>query len=98
MSNTENGAEGKVVTVTRKGQATIPKEFRERLGITTPGRVKFSKQEDGSIVVESVKSIREFRGIIDAEESPTEALERERATDRKREPSLESREDTQENT
>lgn len=99
MSNTEGDSNDKVVGVTSKGQATIPKEFRDRLGITTPGRVKFSEREDGSVVVEPVKSIDEFRGIIDAEEeSPTETLERERAEDREREPTLGRTDDSQENT
>lgn len=97
MSNTEDDSNGKVVSVTSKGQATIPKEFRDRLGITTPGRVKFSEQ-DGRVVVEGVKSIREFRGIIDTEEeSPTETLRRERANDREREPTLGRTDDSQEN-
>jgi len=38
MSKTESE---KVVSVSSRGQATIPKEFREELGIDTPGRVKF---------------------------------------------------------
>ena len=38
MSKSE---EGTTVTVTSKGQATIPKKFREKLHIDTPGRVRF---------------------------------------------------------
>lgn len=38
MGDTEDGT---TVTVTTKGQATIPKEFRDKLHIGTPGRVRF---------------------------------------------------------
>jgi len=37
--------------VFRKGQATIPKELRERFGIETPGKV-LVREEEGKIVVE----------------------------------------------
>jgi bifunctional DNA-binding transcriptional regulator/antitoxin component of YhaV-PrlF toxin-antitoxin module len=37
----------KVVSVSSRGHATIPKEFREALGIDTPGRVKFVRPEEG---------------------------------------------------
>jgi looped-hinge helix DNA binding domain, AbrB family len=43
MSKTEQSenSEKEVVTVTKHGQATIPKRFREKLGIDTPGKVVF---------------------------------------------------------
>jgi hypothetical protein len=34
----------KVVSVSSRGQATIPKQFREESGIDTPGRVKFIRR------------------------------------------------------
>ncbi|PSP32121.1 AbrB/MazE/SpoVT family DNA-binding domain-containing protein, partial [Halobacteriales archaeon QH_10_67_22] len=42
MSDAEDGT---TVTVTSKGQATIPKEFRDKLHIDTPGRVRFVENE-----------------------------------------------------
>lgn len=35
----------KVVSVSSRGQATIPKVFREGLGIDAPGRVKFVRTD-----------------------------------------------------
>lgn len=47
MSDAEDGT---IVTVTTTGQATIPKEFRDKRHIDTPGRVRFVENEDGEIV------------------------------------------------
>jgi len=44
MSDAE---EGTTVAVTSKGQATIPKAYREKLSIETPGRVRFIETEAG---------------------------------------------------
>jgi len=58
-SNTE---EGEVIRVSKKGQATIPKELRERFGIETPGKVLIH-EEDGKIVVEPLPSVEEMQGV-----------------------------------
>jgi AbrB family looped-hinge helix DNA binding protein len=58
-SNTE---EGDIIRISKKGQATIPKELRERFGIQTPGRV-YIHEEDDKIVVEPLPSVEETRGI-----------------------------------
>jgi antitoxin PrlF len=39
-------------TLTSKGQITLPKQIRERLGLTTGDRVAFHERADGSVVVE----------------------------------------------
>jgi AbrB family looped-hinge helix DNA binding protein len=80
MSDVEVGT---TVTVTRKGQATIPKEFRDKLHIDTPGRVRFIETEDGEIVIRPVKRPAELRGALatdtdEQEKSPTELLREER--------------------
>lgn len=36
--------------VTKRGQATIPKEFREEFGINAPGRVTMEATEEGIII------------------------------------------------
>jgi antitoxin PrlF len=41
-------------TVTSKGQVTIPKPVRDRLGITPGSRVKFELAADGRIVLVKV--------------------------------------------
>lgn len=79
--------EGRTVAVTSKGQATIPKEFRDKLHIDTPGRVRFVETEDGEIVIRPVKRPAEIRGALasDADEddqSATELLREERERDR----------------
>ena len=63
MSKSESESE-KVVSVSERGQATIPKEFREELGIDTPGRVKFVRKAKGEIVVRPITSLTDLRGIL----------------------------------
>jgi len=58
-SNTNDGG---VIRVSKKGQATIPKDLRERFGIETPGKVLIHEQ-DGKIVVEPLPSVEEMRGV-----------------------------------
>ena len=60
MSSNTNG--GDVIRVSSKGQATIPKELRERFGIEAPGKV-FIYEEEGKIVVEPLPSVEEMQGI-----------------------------------
>jgi AbrB family looped-hinge helix DNA binding protein len=86
MSEWEDGT---TVTVTSKGQATIPKEFRDKLHIDTPGRVRFIENEQGEVVVRPVKRPAELRGALasedadDHETSATEQLRDERERDKK---------------
>ena len=77
----------KVVSVSSRGQATIPKEFREELGIDTPGRVKFVRTEEGDIVVRPIHSVTDLRGVLAGKtdeqgRSATECLQEERAQDK----------------
>jgi len=86
----------KVVSVSARGQATIPKEFREELGIETPGRVKFVRTDDGEIVVRAITSVRDLRGVLadkTDEEGRTavERLREERTRDRESEAALHHR-------
>ena len=86
MSDTEGGT---TVTVTSKGQATIPKEFRDKLHIDTPGRVRFVENEEGEIVIRPVKRPSEIRGALatseveEGEQTATEMLREERKRDKK---------------
>ena len=77
----------KVVSVSARGQATIPKEFREELGIETPGRVKFVRTDAGDIVVRPIRSVKDLRGILmdktdEQGRSATERLREERERDK----------------
>lgn len=74
MSETEqpNSSEKEIVAVTKHGQATIPKRFREKLGIEAPGKVLFRETEDGEILVERVRSPSEMRGFAARSEASTD--------------------------
>lgn len=87
MSDAEDGM---TVTVPSKGQATIFKEFRDKLHIDTPGRVRFVENDRGEIVIRPVKRPSELRGVLasededaEQEESATELLRDERERDKK---------------
>ncbi len=52
-------------TLTTKGQITIPKEVRERLGVDTGDRLSFVVQEDGTVIVKSItRHVRELGGVL----------------------------------
>lgn len=74
MSKTESteDSEKEVVAVTKHGQATIPKRFREKLGIDAPGKVLFRETEDGDVIVEHVRSPSEMRGFATRSEATTD--------------------------
>lgn len=93
MSETEYE---KVVSVSSRGQTTIPKQFREELDIDTPGRVKFVRTKDGEIVVRPIQSVTDLRGILSGKtdeqgQSATERLREERAADKASEEELRQR-------
>jgi antitoxin PrlF len=82
----DNAVSERVVLVSSRGQATIPEEFREELGIEAPGHVKFVRTDVGGIVVRPVQSVKDLRGILadetDKEErSATELVREERERD-----------------
>ena len=90
MSGTEQSedSEKEVVSVTKHGQATIPKRFRDKLGIDTPGKVVFRETEAEEVVVEHVRSPSEMRGFAARSEASTdrpasEILREKREQDRK---------------
>lgn len=63
-----SGTTRDVVKVSAKGQATIPKQLREKFGIETPGRIRFRESEAGEIVVEPVPRPSELRGRLATDE------------------------------
>lgn len=80
--------EGFVVSVSEKGQATIPKKLRERHGIDAPGKVRIRENEDEKIVVEPVGSLTEMHGATSDDWGGTDLLAEERESDRKRDDRL----------
>ena len=71
-SESDSDSEPEVVTVTKHGQATIPKKFREKLGIDAPGKVQFRETESGEVVVDRVRSPSEMRGFAARPEERTD--------------------------
>lgn len=53
-----------ISTVTSKGQTTIPKEIRDRLGLKAGAKVKFFMDMDGRVELVRVRPISELRGIL----------------------------------
>jgi AbrB family looped-hinge helix DNA binding protein len=53
-STTEETATAVEATVTSKGQVTLPKELRKRLGIQRGSRIRFSIPASGAVRVEPV--------------------------------------------
>ena len=51
--------------ITSKGQTTIPKAIRDRLGVEPGDRVDFVVQRDGTVTVEpAVHSVGRLRGLL----------------------------------
>lgn len=55
-----------ITTLTQKGQVTIPFPFREKLGLTTGSKVRFSihPREPAKLVLSSVRDLLELRGAV----------------------------------
>lgn len=84
-----SGSETEIVSVSKHGQATIPKRFREKLGIDTLGKILFRETED-AVVVEHVRSPSGMRGSATeygetATDTPATQLLREKREQDKRE-------------
>jgi antitoxin PrlF len=63
-------------TLTTKGQVTIPKDVRDRLGIDTGDRLNFIVQEDGTVIVKPItRHVRELAGILRRPEGRTVSIE-----------------------
>ena len=51
-------------TVTHKGQVTIPKQIRERLGVPDGGKILFRLRYDGLIVIERPTQAKQIIGSL----------------------------------
>lgn len=51
-------------SITVKGQATIPKQIREHLGLKPGDRLKFFLHPDGTVVLLPKLPARSLRGIV----------------------------------
>ena len=84
------------MSVSSRGQVTIPKEFREEVGIDMPGRVEFARTEAGDIIVRPIHSVTDLHGMLEGKtddqgRSATERLQKERAADNDSESALRQR-------
>jgi antitoxin PrlF len=57
-------------TLTSKGQVTLPKSVRERLGVETGDRLEFIESEQGFLVVAATRDIRSLKGIVGRPKKP----------------------------
>ena len=58
-------------TITSKGQVTIPKDVRRRLGIGTGDRVEFVEIQDGVFqIVAATQDVQALKGIVRKPKKP----------------------------
>ncbi len=68
-----------IATLTTKGQITLPKSVRERLGVDAGDRVEFVESSKGVYTVVAVsRDVRELKGMIAKSAKPVsvEAMKR----------------------
>lgn len=57
-------------TLTSKGQITLPKSVRDRLGVEAGDRIEFIESEEGFLVVPATRDIRSLKGIVPKPKKP----------------------------
>ena len=72
------------MNLSQKGQATIPKELREKHGIEPGSSIRFRENENGELVVEPLPSLQEFRGAATTSDRGTAMLQESRDVDEER--------------
>lgn len=72
-------------TLTSKGQITIPKEVRERLGVEAGDRLEFIEQERGVYrVLAATRDVRQLKGMVPKPRRPVTVEEMHAAIRRSR--------------
>ncbi len=66
-------------TVTSKGQITLPKSVRDRLGVEAGDRIEFVETEHGFLVVPSTRDIRALKGMVPRPKKPVSIEEMSQA-------------------
>jgi bifunctional DNA-binding transcriptional regulator/antitoxin component of YhaV-PrlF toxin-antitoxin module len=58
------------VTLTAKGEVSLPESVRQRVGIEVGDRLEFIESERGSLVAAATRDIQSLRGIVGRPEKP----------------------------
>jgi antitoxin PrlF len=66
-------------TLTSKGQITLPKSVRDRLGVEAGDRVEFIESEQGFLILPATRDIRALKGIVPKPSSPISIEDMNRA-------------------
>ena len=66
-------------SITSKGQITIPKAFREKLGLNNLGKATLRINDRNEIVITSPKSLAEIRSLLNKPTFKDKTSEREQA-------------------
>ncbi|WP_141289643.1 AbrB/MazE/SpoVT family DNA-binding domain-containing protein [Ideonella azotifigens] len=63
-------------TLTSKGQVTVPREIRERLGLRSGDKMIFTLLSDGTVVMRPKnRSVADVAGLLQRPGQPTVAVE-----------------------
>jgi AbrB family looped-hinge helix DNA binding protein len=65
-------------SITSKGQITIPKEFREKLGLDKLGKATLRVNDRDEIVITTPKDLTEVRSLLNKPSFKDKASEREK--------------------
>lgn len=71
--NTDDDPESETTQITRKGQVTIPKEFRDAFGLEPGDEVVWQTGDDGIVVRKANRS--SARGMLVPDDTPPEKRE-----------------------
>jgi antitoxin PrlF len=74
-------------TITRKGQATIPKPIRDHLGLKPGDRIKFFIRPNGGVVILPVLPASALAGFLKYDGPPVSIEEMERTIGEASDPS-----------
>lgn len=53
-----------IITLSSKGQITIPKDIREEYGFKEGDRIFFERLNDGMLLKKSVKNLMDYEGFL----------------------------------
>jgi antitoxin PrlF len=66
-------------TLTSKGQVTLPKSVRDRLGVQTGDRVEFIETSAGFLILPVKRELAEIKGIVPRTRKPVTIEDMNRA-------------------